>query len=74
MENTLMELGYEPIRSSDWWWRFMANGHECFIHKTQWGRMGSQIYTLKVDGKTVMTGGKLDTCLAKVKKLTGGAQ
>ena len=74
MENALRELGYELIRSSDWWWRFMANGHECFIHETTWFRRGPKIYTLKVDGKTIMTGGKLETCLAKVRKLTGGAQ
>lgn len=72
MEQTVRELGYEIIASGDWWWRFRANGRECIIRETQWGRIGSPIYTLKVDGKTLMTGGKLDTCLKKIKKLNGG--
>ncbi len=66
MQETLKELGYELIKAGNYWWRFKAKGKECIICETQWGRFGSALYTLKIEGKTIMTGGKLDTCLRKI--------
>lgn len=68
MENEIRYNKWEVVNKGSYWINFNADGHKCHMCETQWGRFGATLYTLRIDGKTLCTGGKWQTCIAKVKK------
>ena len=78
MKEIIKENGWELINNSDYWWVIEAKGVRFILCETQWGRFGSTLYTLKVYGetgvKTLMTGGRIMTCIARIRKITEAKQ
>lgn len=74
MEYEIKSNNWEITNKGDYWISFNANGHHVHMCQTQWGRFGATLYTLHIDGKTMCTGGKWQTCISKVKKYLREAQ